>query len=313
MNDKQRNKLNMYVLVRDFLLASPTITSKRILFAGLYGSFRDYIAEIFAVSEQQERDNSGVTKTKKSTKEALIKKMLSISKKCIGYASGVEDLIFLQLIKITKSQLKTNADADLVKKAEDMIRNVVPKLADLVVYGIIASDLETLTVLKDDFLSIYTKPTSEKESTAQLTVRLNLLYKQADAVLLKIDDQLGSLFDIEPEFYDGYLRKRALVQLAKRLRAFEMWVADDETGIAMANVNIAITTKAKAGSELTKTVKRTGAKGSVQMNNLLTGGYEYEVNFGGYVLQRGSFFVNDGEMTTVKVRMKKIAVGVVNA
>jgi hypothetical protein len=33
--------------------------------------------------------------------------------------------------------------------------------------------------------------------------------------------------------------------------------------------------------------------------------YEYEVSFGGYLTSTGSFFVNDGVMTEVVVRLKK--------
>ena len=71
------------MLVRDFLLASTTITNKIAVFAALISTFNDYIKEIFAISEQQERDQTGVTKTKKSVRAALIAQIEKISRKCV--------------------------------------------------------------------------------------------------------------------------------------------------------------------------------------------------------------------------------------
>jgi hypothetical protein len=69
----------MYELVKDFLLASVTITSKIAVFAALYSIFADYVAEIYAVSEKQEEDRTGLTKAKGEKKASLVKKLLSIA------------------------------------------------------------------------------------------------------------------------------------------------------------------------------------------------------------------------------------------
>lgn len=304
----------MYVLVRDFLLASVTITNKVAVFAAFFATFTDYVTEIFAVSEQQERDNRGVTRTKKATRELLIKQMEKISKKCVGYASGVDDLVFLQQVRFGNSQLIRMADADLVKKAEDMVTNVTPKLPELEGYNITLDDLDTLSGLKADFVSIYTAPTGIRKSKAQLTAKLNLLFDNADGVLEKMDAQVGSLFDIDPEFYEEYKRKRVLVNLARRMRAFQMWITDEDTGNPVEKANVKIMLKdgsdvmkaAKSGgADLQKTVKRAGAKGGVAINNLMAGEYSYDVSLGGYVTQTGTFFINDGLMTEVRVVLKR--------
>ena len=314
MNDSQRNKLNMYVLVRDFLLASVTITNKIVVFAALFATFTDYVNEIFAVSEQQERNNTGVTKTKKSTREALIQQMLKISRKCVGYASGVEDLVFLQLIRYGESELKHMADADLAKKAEDMPAIVGPKLADLAGYNITEDDLTALIGFTKDFVSIYTAPVGNKKTKAKFTEKLNLLVSNTDGVLEKMDDQVGVLYDTDPEFCDEYNRKRKIVKLAKRKRAFQMWIVDDETGLpigkaimkTMKKDSSDMTKTAKSSSpDLSKIVKIAGARGGVINNTMEAGEYTYEVSLGGYITETGTFFINEGLMTEVRVRMRK--------
>ena len=82
MQDRQRNKLNMYVLVKDFLLASVTITGRWGAFEALFASFTDYVAEIFSVSAKQDEDKTGVTKAKSLIKAKLTQKMQEISEKC---------------------------------------------------------------------------------------------------------------------------------------------------------------------------------------------------------------------------------------
>jgi hypothetical protein len=61
----------------------------------------------------------------------------------------------------------------------------------------------------------------------------------------------------------------------------------------------------KSGTELAKVVRSTGGKGGMIVASLDAAEYEYEVSYGGYVTSTGSFFVNDGVMTEVVVRLKK--------
>lgn len=316
MTDPQRNKLNMYVLVKDFLLASVTITNKIVVFAALYTAFNDYIAEIFAISEQQERDQKGVTQTKQTVRAALVAQLDKISRKCVGYASGVNDAVFLQMVRIATSQLKAMADADLVKKAEDMVTVVTPKLPALAGYNITASELDSLSGLKTDFVSIYTAPAGNKKTKSQLTEKLNQVFSSTDNVLGKMDDQVGSLFDTDAAFHDEYFKKRVLVKLAKRQRSFQMWITDAETGLPIKNAVVKLLQKTdsngikamtSSGADLVKNVKKAGAQGGLLQNSMAAGEYSYEVSLGGYVTATGTFFVNSGQMTEVRVKLVKNA------
>lgn len=314
MTDPQRNKLNMYVLVKDFLLASVTITNKIVVFAALFSTFNDHILQIFAVSEQQERDQKGVTQTKQTVRAALIAQIEKISRKCVGYASGVDDNVFLQMVRVATSHLKNMADADLVKKAEDMVTVVTPKLPVLAGYNITVSELENLSGLKADFVSIYTAPAGNKKTKSQLTEKLNALFGNTDALLSKMDDQVGALYDTDPEFYAEYTKKRLLVKSGKRQRAFQMWITDAETGLPIKNAVVKLLLKTdsngmkamtSSGAELVKNVKKAGAQGGLIQNSMAAGEYSYEVSLGGYITATGTFFVNGGQMTEVRVKMGK--------
>jgi hypothetical protein len=303
MTDRQRDKLNMYVLVKDFLLASATITNKWTVFAALFASFTDYVTQIFTVSGQQKDDKTGITKSKSQLNMKLVEKIEEISIKCRAYAAVAEDVAFMSLIKFMKGELLKLADADLVKTAETFYNNVLPKLALVADYDLVQADMDELLELKNDFLAIYTKPKGNIKETAQLTALLNTLFAMADKVLLKIDAMVQSAYKKEPAFVEEYNRKRIIVKTAARTRAMQITVVDDATGEPMPKAKVTI--KAKAGPDLAKIVKRTGLQGIVNRDILADGEYDYEVEYNGFVKEKGSFFVNNGVTTKVVVRMRK--------
>ncbi len=303
MHDQQRNKLKMYMLVKEFLLASEAITDNWAAFAALFASFTDYITEIFAVAAQQEEDNTGVTKTKALIKTALIAKMLEISEKCRAYASVKDDMEYLGLIKFMKGELQNAADAMLITKANTLQTHVAPRRDELAVYKLEDSEMSELLALKNQFEAIYTLPESNKKKVAKLTARLNTLYKMADTALIKIDALLLLSRVQLPDFYEAYRRKRIIGKRPTRTRALQLWVVDDATGLPVAKAKV--TVRHKAGTNLVKVVRSTGPKGGMIVASMDAAEYEYEVIYGGYLTSTGSFFVNDGVMTDVVVRLKK--------
>jgi len=303
MIDRQRDKLNMYVLVKDFLLASAIITSKWTVFAALFASFTDCVTQIFTVSGQQKDDKTGITKSKDQLNQKLVEKIEEISIKCRAYAAVAEDAAFMSLIKFMKGELLKLADADLVKTAETFYNNVLPKLALVADYDLVQADMDELLILKNDFLAIYTKPKGNIKETAQLTALLNTLFAMADKVLLKIDAMVQSAYKKEPAFVEEYNRKRIIVKTAARTRALQFTVLNDATGEPLPKAKVII--KAKTGADLVKNVKRSGKQGIVNKDILADGGYDYEVEYNGFVIEKGSFFVNNGVTTKVVVRMKK--------
>jgi len=174
--------------------------------------------------------------------------------------------------------------------------------------------LDALKQLTLDFMKIYTTPTGNKKNKAKLTANLNQLFKTADAGLTKIDNQVNTLFDTDPDFCDEYQRRRVVVNLAARLRAFQMWIWDDETSQPFGKAVVKITKKddselinglQSTGVSRKIPAKKTGVRGGISINNMATGEYLYEISFGGYITQTGSFFINDGVMTEVIVRLKR--------
>ena len=304
MKDHQRDKLNMYVLVKDFLLASTAITGRWTAFAALFASFVDYVTEIFRVSGLQKDDKTGVTKSKTQLRNLLIDQIVDISVKCTAYATVAEDTVFLTLIKFAKGSLQKMADADLVKTAGTFHANVLPKLALVADYDLVQADMDVLQTLTSDFMAIYTKPKGNIKETAQLTAKVNTLFALTDKVLVKIDAMIQSAQKKEPAFVDEYNSKRLIIKTPSRTRALLFTVLNDATGEPLPKAKVTIKAKG-GGADLSKNVKRTGPQGIITKDTAADGEYDYEVEYNGCITERGTFFVNNGVTTKVVVRMKK--------
>ena len=165
---------------------------------------------IFTISGQQNNDNSGISKQKKLLQDKLADKIEDISLKCVAYATIAEDVVFLNLVKFTRTDVIRMPDADLVKNAETFHANVLPKLTQVADYDLPQAELDELIVLKDAFLAIYTQPRGKKKESKTLTTSLDSLFETADKILLKIDALVQSVQKKEPAFVEEYFNKRAL-------------------------------------------------------------------------------------------------------
>jgi hypothetical protein len=304
MNDRQRDKLTMYVMVRDFLLGSTAITSRWAGFAALFASFVKYIADLFNVSGAQKADKSGESKSKSKLRGLLIEQMVDISGKCIAYAGMAKDYAFESPVGFTKSELQMMADADLLKTAQTFYTNVMTKLPLVADYDLTQQDMDDLEGFTNDFNEVFTKPKANRKTTALLTAQIKTLFALADEVLDTIDKLVNSIHKKEPAFVDEYNKKRIIVKTPSRTRAWELTVLNDETGEPLPKAKVTVTGKS-SGADLVKTVKRSGKQGGVIQDVTADGEYEYEVEYNGCIKEKGTFFINNGVTTKVVVRMKK--------
>jgi hypothetical protein len=81
-------------------------------------------------------------------------------------------------------------------------------------------------------------------------------------------------------------------------------VIDDSTSDPI--VNAQVETKKKYGTEMTKSVKRTGANGDAMFFPLTPGEYNHKVSITNYAIEEGSVEVTEGELTMITVRMTRL-------
>jgi len=308
MNKRQRDKLNMYELVRDFLKSSVEITSKWITFAPLFDIFVAIIKEIYDVSEEQETSTIGDTVEKNKFRGKVEYKFVDCSFKCMAYASEMEDDSFLEKVIITETEPEKYADNELIRRGENLVKLATPKLELLKPYLLVQDDLTDLTKLIDHYKDKFIKPRDESTDTKLETAKLDAIYKKADNHLLKMDRVLGAGIKSDPDFYTAYMTKRGINKTGVHKRALEIWVLDKGTGQPIGKAKVKI--KKVDGPQLKKYTHSVGEKGGTYYNSLESGEYEFEVSLFGYETFKGKFFINAGIMTKIEVKLLKLATGI---
>jgi hypothetical protein len=141
----------------------------------------------------------------------------------------------------------------------------------------------------------------------------NCFAEGTDIVKNKLDLLAEIIKDTNPGTYVEYKNSRKLELTGSRTMSLKGKAIDAATGLPIEGVTITISKngngemKAKAGgSELTKTVKRTSPKGGFQLQTLPAGTYTITATREGYAELTVTVFINDGEMSDVKLEMVKI-------
>jgi len=310
MNSKIENKISMWMVLRLFLQGKAAITVSLPGFAALFTLFGTTLDEVLGIMNSLGIIISGFAEEKRTLKTQISTKTAEVAGMIRAYAVMANDGILVKQMTIAKTTLMKMADTVLLAKAQEIYNRAVEMQEDLATYGVSTGLLEGFLTLIGTYNAVMPQPRAEIVDRRHMNEELMNKVNTEEGIVKKIDALVEIKRYSEPQFYSDYWASRKIIELGSRTRALQMWVTDDESGVAVVKAKVTITPNAKSGIDMTKTVKRTGSKGGVLMNSMPAGEYQYEVSFGGYVSEQGSFFVNEGVMTEVSVKMKQVAVPV---
>ena len=303
MTKHQIEKLTMYELVKDFLLASVTITNKWAVFAVFFALFKGYLAEIYSISSVQKPGKKYTTKEKAKMKADLAEQIQVVNDKCRGYARSIKNEELLSKFTTLKRSLLRLADIKLLATGDAMLADASPLVKDAGDYDLTSEDIETLTALLDHYREIFPQPKGKVKLTPKQTARIEELFGLCDGELINMDDVITSGRTTLPDFYSEYIFKRIIVKEPKHTRALMLQVNAAENGLPIDKATVLIWLKDHPESD--RINKKTGKKGGIAITNLAAGIYQFEVIYQGYVKATGTFAVNGGKTTKVVVNMVK--------
>jgi hypothetical protein len=303
MNSRQENKLTMMMVFRDFLLGNTIITDNWPSFAELFASMVNYIQQILVLANKQGVDIKGFAKAKTRMRADMTIRAMSLVGKMHAYATIIEDDVLKQKLSISKSELDGMPDTVVAAKCNE-IANMADALKEAVEnYGIKPIMISELVTLVESYTAAVPTTKTAIKDKKQVTEDTDALFDSCDKVIGKIDALAEMERYEKPQFYSSYWSSRKTEDTGRRTRALQFYVYDSEAGSPV--VKAKVMARKKGGSELSKSVKRTSTMGGFWMNNAAAGEYEYEVTMGGYVTATGSYFINDGVMTEVEVKLVK--------
>lgn len=237
MNSRQSSIYAMLRRVYDLLKKKLALLSKLPVFTDLFSSYESKLTQIGVLSEQQEKDISGLKKQKEALKVDLITKALDVSRRVVAYAKLTGNDVLAKEAYYTETDLQHYPDETLVTSCSVIYTAAETHAASLIEYDVTA---ETLTALKkaiDDFKAVMDSPKIGHTEKKQITDQLALLFEEEITLLDKIDLLVDMMKNTQPEFYAEYFDTRKVVYHSGSL-AIKGKITDAVTGAPLSGVNV---------------------------------------------------------------------------
>ena len=310
MNNYQEGKLNMYLVVRDYMTANGTILTPLPNFATNETAFQNAITQIQESGEQQNFDKTGIAGSKSQLKQSLVTLAADSSRKLTAFAKFTSNQTLLSEINYSESDLKRRADTNLKNAAQGIYDRAQPIIDSLATYGITTTTQAALLNAINAFNTAIPKPrlgiTAKKQSTAQLAS----LFKTADTALENIDTAVEIVRLTQVNFYNGYKTARKIVLTGGNSVSVKGIVTDASTGepIKLATLKFSAngtSAKLKALNGNGDLSKKTAEKGGFMIKTLGEGTYQVTITKPGYHEQTVTVNVSNGEMNVLDIKLDK--------
>lgn len=204
MTSKQEIKYVMEQTTRDFLGRNKEITDKLPTFNALFPHLTSNLQQIGDICGLKVADKTGTAVKKEQLRTSLATKAFGIAIKTEAYAKINGNPVLATEIHFTESELLRTTDTKLIDKANLIYIKANANIDKLAEYGVTPEMLTelkgTISLLNAEIPSMRIERTEAKSSTAQL----NMLLKENDQILEKVDLLVEVVRTSHPEFYNQY-------------------------------------------------------------------------------------------------------------
>jgi hypothetical protein len=205
MKIHQRNKLNMYVTVLQFLAENTAVWAAFIAFGNAVTLL---IGKVAALQEQvaiQATHIVGYAVTKRIKKNNLAEKVYEVCGALKAYATLIGDNVLYDFADYTLTELKKQPDNVLTQTANNMYNKANSLVGSLGDYGIDAAYLTAFQTQIADYVSFVESPRLARIARKTATVNIKLLIKEIDAILKnQLDMLILPIKVLNPDFFIGY-------------------------------------------------------------------------------------------------------------
>lgn len=198
----------MYVQVNHFLNKHAEELSSHARIADVKPNFEQLIKDIDEKEGFITEDISGYAVTKKKLRADLTDITFTIAKALNKYGSNNSNPDMVNWTRHPGSYYIRLTDIDLWFYAYKFNFWAQPLEAQLASYGISADDILLLKNLQEKFMHEHDEPEVQKELRADARKEQAEIFKDADALLEKIDNYVASFRFDSPELYRGYTLAR---------------------------------------------------------------------------------------------------------
>ena len=211
MNKDQLNRYGMLKSTQDYLDSKTAIWSviPKIV---AYKNELDEIITTTGEKSEEARAGTSTRERKDQVKEHIALKVSTLTGtlQAFGHEKGMPDLA--SKASVSKSDVLKYTDAELDSHVKALISLAQENLAGLADYGVSEALITEILSSVDEFNGLIGKPRAIRSSkfTANHTAS-QLVDEGVDLLNNKVDKLMLMFRESQPEFYEGYLRARTIV------------------------------------------------------------------------------------------------------
>lgn len=214
MNITQKNKLNMYIVVLQFLANNMPVWSVITAFNTAVTFLTTKLAALQQQVGIQSTQIVGYATAKKGKKKNLIDKIIILTGALKAYAVIINDDVLFAMANYSKSKLRKQADNILTETANSMFSKANSLGVLLAPYGIDAAMLADFQLIINDYVSFVESPRLARVARKTATGNIKSLIKEIDAALKSETDLLIlQLAAAHPDFFNGYKAGRIIIDI----------------------------------------------------------------------------------------------------
>lgn len=184
-------------------------------FVDAHGRAKTGTAQIRDRTGKQQAPTEGVTGDKAQIRDDLEEKLLVIGNAISAFAAKTANNDLAAQVEMTKSSLDRSTDSDLVQTAKRVTDAAEANMAALAPYGVTSADTDVLKAAADLFANKKESPREAVVGRQVETLSLPQAISSVRSIFRNEIDKLMTAFKKpEPDFYNGYVASRIIVNHA---------------------------------------------------------------------------------------------------
>ena len=212
MDDRQENKLSMYLAVRLVVTGRAALWSGVPAFVAAEAAFGAEVTNIQSLGVDQISPSSGATADKEARRRVMGDKAMYVIGPTKTLASVTGNGELAAGVNFTMSDFLYGRDTLASENANAVHARVAANQAALADYGLVAADTTALRTAIDAYVAIIARPRELVTNSAVATEQLGLAFPRADMIL---EDRLDNLMELyrlsQATFYQAYHIARRII------------------------------------------------------------------------------------------------------
>jgi len=301
MINLQERKLQMYLTLRALLRAYPEVLAKLPNGVEYLAALDVVILTIQHNIELKQKGTKTISNQQKEQKAQLKSRILEDGQKLKAYANYQNNADLVAFCSTTDSKLGKLNDTEFVVYAKSLYGYIGEALRPLARYQLTPETQASLLDLITGFELINPALSNAQGSYKNLSGNLVENYKEADAIVAKLDIEMELVKSSDTQVYNLYRTKRK-VDYSIDSNDLVGHIYDAETGAGLPNATLTFTLNDSTAAPIVKT---SADKGGFQIKTIAPGIYTVVITKIGYQTQTLPITIMGDDQFSLDVRLVK--------